>query len=182
MLSLVPMLVMLVPMCLLLAQLALWYQARPLHAGEDAVVTVHLTDLKNRTLPEIRLAADNSVLAMIGPVRVPAKHCVCWNIRPAKPGYHHLNFEVAGVDYEKELAVGDGFMRTSLKRPGSQWSSVLLHPREEPFNADSPVRSIEIDYPEREGRVAGSRSWLLFWFVVSMVAAFAVKPLLKVHV
>jgi uncharacterized membrane protein (DUF106 family) len=40
--SLVPILVMLVPMSLLLSQLALWYQARPLGVGEEAVVTINL--------------------------------------------------------------------------------------------------------------------------------------------
>src|SRR5262245_1939366 len=37
--SLVPMLVMLVPVLLILGQLALWYQDRPLQVGEDAIVT-----------------------------------------------------------------------------------------------------------------------------------------------
>src|SRR4029077_13392403 len=35
-LAIVPMLVMLVPMCLVLGQLALWYQTRPLRVGEEA--------------------------------------------------------------------------------------------------------------------------------------------------
>src|SRR5438552_3279583 len=38
--ALVPMVVMAVPVTLVLAQLALWYQARPLQIGEDAVVTM----------------------------------------------------------------------------------------------------------------------------------------------
>ena len=41
-LAILPMLVMTLPMCLLLAQLALWYQARPLRVGEEAVLTVLL--------------------------------------------------------------------------------------------------------------------------------------------
>src|SRR6516162_8348647 len=40
--AIVPMLVMVVPVTLVLAQLALWYQARPLRIGEDAVVTARL--------------------------------------------------------------------------------------------------------------------------------------------
>ena len=42
-LAVVPMLVMTLPMVLLLGQLALWYQARPLNVGEEAVVTVKLS-------------------------------------------------------------------------------------------------------------------------------------------
>ena len=41
-LAIVPMLVMIVPMSLLLGQMSLWYQSRPLRAGEEAVVTMRL--------------------------------------------------------------------------------------------------------------------------------------------
>ena len=47
-LALIPMLVMLVPMCLLLGQLAAWYQARPLHIDEPVVVTVRLGAMADR--------------------------------------------------------------------------------------------------------------------------------------
>src|SRR5262245_32425105 len=41
-LAVVPLLVMAVPVCLLLGQVALWYQVRPLPVGEEAVITVKL--------------------------------------------------------------------------------------------------------------------------------------------
>src|SRR5262249_26706427 len=41
-LALVPILVMALPVCLVLAQMSLWYQARPLRVGEEAVITVKL--------------------------------------------------------------------------------------------------------------------------------------------
>ncbi len=41
-LAIVPMLVMAVPVTLLLGQLALWYQARPLRVGEETVITLKL--------------------------------------------------------------------------------------------------------------------------------------------
>ena len=40
--TIVPMLVMVVPVLLILGQLALWYQSRPLQTGEEAVLTVKL--------------------------------------------------------------------------------------------------------------------------------------------
>ena len=42
-------------------------------------------------------------------------------------------FRVGGEPVEKELAVGDGFMRTSAERPGWCWSDILLQPAEPPF-------------------------------------------------
>lgn len=180
--AIVPMLVMLVPMCLLLSQLALWYQARPLRKGEEAVVTVHLANHGKIAAADVRLEKSSAIDCSIGPVRVPAKRMVCWNVQAKESGLHALSFEVAGKTVQKELAVGDGFLPTSLKRPAWDLSDVLLHPRERPFAADSPVQSIEIDYPQRQSWTSGSNSWLVYWFFVSLVAAFAARPLLKVNV
>ena len=40
-----------------------------------------------------------------------------------------LAFEVDGRAADKELAVGDGYMRVSARRPGWDWSEALMHPR-----------------------------------------------------
>jgi hypothetical protein len=44
------------------------------------------------------------------------------------------------------------------------------------------VRSVTIDYPQRHSWTAGSGWWLVYWFVASMIAAFCVRPVLKVNV
>lgn len=181
-LSLVPMLVMLVPMCLILGQLGLWYQARPLAIGEDAVVTVQLAQSKDKTLPEVHLENSQAVTPTIGPVRVPSKHMVCWTVAAAEPGFHELSFDVGGRTVTKQIAIGDGLMPTSIKRPAWSLTDVLLNPREHPFAADSPVQSIEIDFPQRSSWTAGTDSWLIYWFIVSLAAAFMARPLLKVNI
>ena len=56
-LAVVPMLVMLIPMCLLLSQLALWYQARPLHVGEEALLTLRLKETPESNWPTVRASA-----------------------------------------------------------------------------------------------------------------------------
>ncbi len=141
-LSIVPMLVMMAPVCLLLGQLALWYQSRPLRVGEEAVVTVKLGGDHELPWPEVRLAPTSAV----------------------------------------EVAVGDGFMRLSAKRPGWSWSDILLHPWERPFRTDSSVESIEIDYPDRVSWTSGTDWWVAYWFVASTVAALCFRPLLNVNI
>jgi hypothetical protein len=181
-LSIVPMLVMLVPMCLLLGQLAVWYQARPLHAGEEAVVTVHLAEGAGDALREVQLAPSSAFGCTAGPVRVAAKNMVCWNVLAREAGLHQLSFETGGESFQKELAVSDGFMPTSQKRPAWSWSDAIVHPRERPLAADSPVQSIEVAYPERSSWTSGSNSWLLYWFLISLATAFAARPLLNVNI
>jgi hypothetical protein len=179
-LSIVPMLVMIVPVCLLLGQLALWYQARPLRIGEEAVMSVMLAD-DSAPIPEVRLEPSPAADATIGPVRVPAKRIVCWNLRAREAGYHQLTLDVAGSRVTKELAVGDRFMRVSQERPSRNWWEVLLHPREEPLARDSAIQAIEIDYPKRHAWTCGSDSWFVYWFAASMIAAFCARPLLRVQ-
>jgi hypothetical protein len=180
-LAFVPLVVMTLPMGLLLAQLALWYQARPLRVGEEAVLTVLLAD-KAMEMPEARLEPTTAAETTIGPVRVPAKHMICWNLLAAKDGCHCLTLSIAGRRIAKELAVGDGFMRVSLRRSDPSWWEALLHPGETPLPPESLVRSVTIDYPQREAWTSGSGSWLVYWFVVSMSAAFCARPVLKVNV
>ncbi|MFO0841740.1 MAG: hypothetical protein U0797_04975 [Gemmataceae bacterium] len=179
-LAVVPMLVMAVPVCLLLGQLSLWYQARPLRVGEEAVVTLKLNGAEPRT--EVALKVTDAAEVTLGPVRVPSKGEVCWQVRAREAGQHRLVFLVEGQEVEKDLAVGDGFMRVSALRPGWSWSDALLHPWEPPFRPGSPVQSVEIDYPRRESWTSGTDSWLVYWFAVSLVAGFCLRRWLNVDV
>ncbi|RPI82918.1 MAG: hypothetical protein EHM42_08955, partial [Planctomycetaceae bacterium] len=125
-LAVVPMLVMFVPMCLVLAQLALWYQARPLSVGEEAIVTLRLADGGDADWPTVRLEPDPTIDISTGPVRALSQREVFWNLTTRTPGYHRLVFDVGGQRIEKELAAGDGYMRVSQKRPELDVSAVLL--------------------------------------------------------
>ncbi len=174
------MLVMVVPISLLLAQLSLWYQARPLRVGEETVVTLRL-DGAEASWPDVRLEPAPPIEVAVGPVRVLAKREVCWSIRARESGYHRMLFRVDDVACEKELAVGEGFMRVSRQRPGWYGMDIVEHPWEKPFASDGCVRSIEIDYPERSSWVSGANSWVIYWFLVSTVAAWLLGRWLHVN-
>lgn len=180
--SIVPMLVMIIPVCLILAQMGLWYQARPLQPGDEPVVVkIKLNDYLN-TFPSVALESMPAAETVIGPVRIFSKKEVFWKIKPLEEGNHHLNFHVGDRRYKKQLAIGEGFMRVSSKRPGSDVADVILYPLEKPFASDSPVHAITIDYPERNSRIYGTDWWIVYFFVASMVFAFLFKPLLNVRI
>jgi len=181
-LAIVPMLVMVVPVTMLLGQLGLWYQARPLHVGEDAVVTLKLNGDAGSAWPAVSLQPTDSVLVAVGPVRVRSKREVCWKVQARERGSHQLVFQVGDQPSSKQLAIGDGIMRVSKERPGWDWSAILLNPAEQPFRPSHPVRSIEIDYPDRSSWTSGTDSWVIYWFVVSMVAALCFRRALNVAV
>jgi hypothetical protein len=181
-LAIVPILVMALPVTMLLAQLALWYQARPLQIGEGAAIVLALNGTSRPSSPAVSLRPTDAVEVITGPVCVQSKREVCWEIKPKKPGNHRLEFEIGGQVYVKEIAVGQGFMRVSRLRPSWNGLSILLNPWEPPFRPSDLLRSIEIDYPRRVSLICGTDWWVAYWFAVSMVAALCFRRVLNVAV
>jgi hypothetical protein len=181
-LALVPMLAMMIPVCLILAQLSLWYQFRPLHLGEETVITLKLNPEPASSWPDVSLQPTRAVEVMTGPVRVLSKQEVCWEIKALEAGYHLLSFQVGNETATKELAISDAIRRVSQLRPAWHWSEILLNPCEEPFLPNSPVQSIEIAYPGRSSWTSGTDSWVVYWFIVSFVAALCFRRVLNVNV
>src|SRR5262245_8472290 len=138
-LAIVPMVVMMVPVLLLLGQLSLWYQHRPLRVGEEAVVALKLDGNAGDPMPSVTLEPTPSAEVVTGPVRVPSKLEVVWVIKARENGSHQLSFRTGEQSVTKELAVGDGFMRISTRRPGWDWYDALLNPNEPTFPKSSSV-------------------------------------------
>ncbi|MGC8644372.1 MAG: hypothetical protein ACP5XB_31300 [Isosphaeraceae bacterium] len=183
-LAIVPMLVMMVPVVLILGQLSLWYQARPLSVGEEALVWVKVNDFDFLEGRPVNLAPTDAVEVTAGPVRVHSKREIYWNIKAKEPGNHLLEFTTdngLGPSGTKRLAIGDGFMRLGRLRPGWHWEDVLLNPSEAPFPPGFPIQSIEVDYPARDSWTSGTNSWIIYWFGVSMIAALAARRVLNVN-
>jgi uncharacterized membrane protein (DUF106 family) len=177
-----PMLVMIVPVSLLLAQLGLWYQSRPLQPEEQTIITMKLNGRIDSPWPKVSIESIPGAKVTLGPVRISSKRQICWEIKAVENGCHRIIFEVDHQQIEKELSVGDGFMRVSVERPGWHWADILLHPWEEPFSPDSAVQSISINYPDRLSRTSGTNWWLIYFFVASMLFALIFKPFLKVRI
>jgi hypothetical protein len=174
--------VMIFPVVLLLSQMGLWYQYRPLACGEEVLIGMELGGDIESPWPDVTLESGEGAEVTAGPVRVFSKGEIYWRIKAGQEGYHGLIFEVDGQRFEKELSVGGGFMRVSVERPGQQWGHILLNPWEKPFGGDCVVQSIAINYPERMSRTSGTDWWVAYFFVASLVFALIFKPFLKVRI
>ncbi len=177
-----PMLVMIVPLSVLLAQMSLWYQSRPLLPGEVAVMTVKLNGDVGDDWPTVNIESTSAVEVTVGPVRVFSRREICWEIRALENGTHRMTLDVNQQQIEKELVIGDGFMRVSSTRPALNWAGILMHPAEEPFGPDSVVQSVTIDYPDRLSMTSGADWWLIYFFIMSMLFALILKPFMKVRI
>jgi hypothetical protein len=180
-LAIVPMLVMMIPVLLLLGQLSLWYQHRPLRIGEDAVLALKLSGDTRDPMPAVTLVETPAAEVVTGPVRVPSKREVVWVVKARENGSHRLSFKAGEQAVTKDLAVGDGFMRVSPRRPAWDWYDALIDPAEPAFPPSSLVQSVEIVYPDRPSWTSGTDYWVAYWFIASMVAAFMAKPFLGVN-
>ena len=180
--SLRPMLVMIIPVSLLLAQMGLWYQNQPVKPNDKTIITVALNVKEQASWPRIELNQTPSIKVTSGPVRIFSQKKLCWEIEASKSGYNDIVFEIDDQKFKKQLAVGNGFMRISSSRPQNRWLSVLLHPAEKSFKADCPVKSISVDYPVRRSKTSGSDWWVIYFFVASMAFAFILKPFFNVRI
>ena len=115
-----------VAICLILAQMGLWYQARPLHLGESAVVVMNLNGEVDAPLPKVVLESAPGAEVTLGPVQVLSKRQIYWKIEASDNGRHVLVFQVDQERVEKQLAIGQAFMPVSVERPGWGWASINI--------------------------------------------------------
>jgi hypothetical protein len=182
-LAIPPLLVMAAPAALFLGQLALWYQARPLPVGQEAVVTLKLSGEQGGRWPRVTVQPSEGLQVTVGPVKVRDRRELCWNVKAVQAGYQRLTFQVEGEEVDKEIAVGDGFMRVGMERPGWSWREVLMNPAEPPLPPESPIQAITINYPStRASYTSGTDWWMVYWFAVALISAFGWRRVVKVHV
>jgi hypothetical protein len=96
------------------------------------------------------------------------------------PGVWTIDVNLAGGQYTKQLIVSDRLENISTARVGPGLIDRLLHPVEDPLPPAAPVVSIALDYPER--RITVGRfglNWIVAFFVMSLVAGFAMKRPLR---
>ncbi len=188
--SIPPVLVIIVPLILLLAQLASWYEWRPLIPGESVVIELQIDRNHWNQGQHAQLTPPPGVTVEAGPLRDVGQLIVFWRLRPnprSESGLQvgQLQWDVAGEKVEKSLAISSASRRlipVSARRAGSAWWDQILNPQERGFSNDSPVRGIEIHYPHRATPVLGwELPWWLTFLIVSMIAALAVKPLVGVR-
>jgi len=182
-----PILVLIVPVVLLLVQLDARYGVRPLEVGETVLLRVSLDD-DALAGGEPRLALPEGLTQDSPPLRIPVEGEVDWRLRASAPGAHRVGLEMDGVVVEKRLRVGGALPALSSRVTRAGFLSLLLDPvanaAERPLPAGSSVRSVSLDYPSRPSpRILGFRvHWLVFFLVLSILPAYAVKGLVGVEV
>ena len=221
-LSLVPMVWMIVPLLLLIAQLQFHYGYRGFQPGQSVMLKVRLqpgsaVDLAGPQVSKAGgaeqgatgsgasgAAAAGSVsdvrtdsVALGGPLLarpaatlevppgltvetpatwLPAIDELVWRLRAEQWGDYAVQVRVGSETYSKTLQVSRQVSRRSPERLAPTFLNQLLYPAEASLPDASPVLEIAVDYPEASVGLFGvTTHWLIVFFILSIVFAFALR-------
>jgi hypothetical protein len=171
-LSLVPMLWVLGPLAITIAQLQFFFGYSGVPTGEPVLVTAQF----KAGVQPIALAPPESVRVVTQGISFPTLNQTVWKVVATTPGDYLLRLEVAGETYEKTLHVSSNLARRSPLRPGAQTLITAAYPSETPLPARAPLEAIRVEYPESYIQIFG---WLVHWTVAYTVFAMAFAIVLK---
>jgi len=174
-LSAVPMLWMLVPLLFVIAQLQFHYGYRGLKPGEDFIVKARLKE-DPQARPVASLEAPSGLEVATPAVWIPSERELAWRLRAQAWGDYELKLRLGGQEYSKTAQVSEQVRRRSPERLAPGFWNELLYPAEPPLPKESPVASIALAYPEDALSILGwPVNWLVAFFVLSVVFAFALR-------
>ncbi len=178
-LSLAPMVWMLVPFALLIAQLQFYYGFDGFSPGQSAIVKVRLhasASPVSGAAPEVALQAPSGLRVETPLVWIPSEREAAWRIGAETPGDYQLTVTLDGRSVTKRLRVSNQVGWRTPERLEAGFLNQLLYPAEAPIEADVPIKAILVAYPEREISLLGyGTHWMIAFFVLSLVFAFALK-------
>jgi hypothetical protein len=180
-LALVPLLIMLVPVLLIMAQLQLRFDVRPLEIGEPVLLKALVRDASVLDR-DVALDVPDGVTVETPPVKIRSNRAITWRLRVDRPGNHTLVVRVGDAVVEKRIVAGRGWGPVPYLRSGHLLDT-LLYPGEPPIAADHPVEAVEVGYPPQDLSVLGIEvNWLVGFLILSMAFGFAFKGVLGVEV
>ena len=166
-----PALILGLPMVVLFAHFDSVYGHRPLRVGESALFTV------NTTLPSRDLALTASGALEVDSVAVGSavSRQVFWRLRAVSEGSGQVLLDTPHGSVEMAAMVGSGTRYVSASRNGSFWRTFFLSPGESSFALES-VDRLGIAYPARDiGLGRFETHWVVWFLVISILAAYLLK-------
>ena len=176
-----PVLFLFVPVVLILVNLNFRYNYRGIESGASFIVSAALVD--QALLDNVSIRVPAGVTVETPPLRIAQRNEIDWRLRATGSGASTITLVCQDREEQKILLVGDRLQKIAPQKASPGFLSVLLNPAEKPLSAGSPFQSIQIKYPHRHNRILGiSIHWLVAFFILSLIFAFALKGPLKVEI
>lgn len=181
--SLRPIIFIIIPVLIIMIQLGLRYGHKPLAPGNVVLVSAHVAEGMRPSEMELDLAVSDGLSIVSPPLRIDSTGEVDWKVRVDRLGTHGVTVIVAGERVTKRLVAESGMPRIAPAKAHAGSGDFIFFPAEPPIPKGSALRSIEIAYPAESLDILGlSVHWLLFFFIVSVAAGFALKGVFGVEV
>ncbi len=184
-LNLWPMLFLLPPLLLVMAELQFHYGYSGLRPGQRALLTVDLApEAAGGARPQVKLELPAGLRAETEAVWIKAESQLLWRIVAERDGDYELGLEIdAAPRVSKTVRVTPRLVRLSPERVDAGFLSQLLYPAEPPLPGDTLVRAVRVSYPGREVSVLGYHMhWMIPFFALSIAFAFALRGVFKVTI
>ena len=197
--SLTPLAVMMIPMTLLIVQMSFRYEWRPLRPGEMVLLRVLLSDQKIATdvnaAIKISGATSTSNAFEVQTQQAiyddfedrPKRNEVIWRLKTNAPGKHIVTVMIDNEEASKEIHISDNkYARISPVRSGNGFFERAIYPTEPAAAPHDIIQRIELDLinlPKNQTPIFGFNiHWVISFFVISIIAALIIKPILKVRI
>ena len=181
--AVVPMLAILVPVALIVAQSNHFFESEPLRPQDAVTVRAKLARWDTTLAETVSISVAYGLSVETPALRIPERNEIVWRIRAHRYGDFNIVVNGRGETFSKRLVVADTPRCISRARVRPTLLGALLHSAERPLDKDSAVGSIEVSYPAARVRIGPARlHWLVPFFVFSMLAALLLKPFLKVEI
>ena len=191
-LNLVPLLWMIVPFVLLIAQLQFHYGYDGLEVGERTLLVVDLAASDPADMvaaageaaprPPVELEAPAGIAVETAGAWVPSLRQVVWRLRADESGRHELIVRADGGTFTKSLFVADPedgalWVRRSPTRRRAAILDQLLYPAEPSLPRGGPIERIDVQYATASISFFGlfDVHWLIAFLLLSLAFAFALR-------
>jgi len=182
--ALTPLLVMIIPLLLILAQLNARFGYRPLRPGEQVLLKVKLVRGTNPLNLDLSIAPSSGFAVETPPLRLEEEAEVDWRLRAVQTGRHDILLRWPGQSASKTMAVGPADLSPLAPlKTNAHFFNQVFNPAEPPLAKGLPLDSVELVYPGRGLPLLGlDVHWLLAFFILSLVLGFSLKGLFKVEI
>jgi len=180
-LAFMPLLYVSIPLIFLIVQIDRYLGYAPVEVGQTFLMKARLAD--SGSLDQVSLQLPPGLSLSAPAVHVPAQNEIVWRLVSASRGRRNVEVAAAGQAVSKSLEISQGLKRVSPVRLRDRWWQRIFVSGEPPLSANSPVESIEVNYPERTIAFAWMEwNWIWLFFVLSLIFGFLFKTILGIEI
>jgi hypothetical protein len=179
--ALPPLIVIIIPIGLLCIQMQLYYGYRSPEPGEAINAAAVFEPGSDLLALNPALLAPPGVDVETPAVRMEAIGEAAWRLRVMEVGDYPLDYRAGGTDFQFPLRATSVLTPIYPRAGRAAFGQYLFYPGGPSVPAESPFRSIRIDYPAREVPFLWFRThWSIVYLVLALVFGLLLKKPLKV--